>query len=135
MSWRGPFVLLTVRLRRYFLFVALAADLGGLPGPRRFLFFEPGGRPGPRRIRVFAPGGRPGPRRPRRHLLRRPFLAFFLLVPPTAPSSPWMASCTCSRTMSRITVTKLRRRGIDPPWHRSLALDLNAVRSVWRVSA
>src|SRR2546425_5904236 len=58
------------------------------------------------------PGGRPGPRRLRRRL--RPFLAF-LFGPPTAPSNPWTASCTCSRTMSRITVTKLFRRGIDPP--------------------
>src|SRR2546426_5710480 len=62
----------------------------------------------PRRFRVFDPGGRPGPRRLRR---LRPFLAFFF-APPTAPSSPWTASCTCSRTMSRITVTRLFRRGI-----------------------
>src|SRR5205809_4010015 len=56
------------------------------------------------------PGGRPGPLRLRRRL--RPFLAF-LFGPPTAPSSPWTASCTCSRTMSRITVSRLFRRGID----------------------
>src|SRR3989441_9349991 len=58
------------------------------------------------------PGGRPGPRRLRRRL--RPFLAFFF-GPPTAPSTPWTASCTCSRTMSRITVTRVFRRGIEAP--------------------
>ncbi len=97
--------------------IQLFAWFGARPGRRRLRRFRIpvcgaecsvfGGRPVPRRIRVFDPGGRPGPRR------LRPFLAFF--GPPTAPRSAWTASCTCSRTMSRITVTRLFRRGMQPP--------------------
>src|SRR2546426_5649275 len=57
----------------------------------------------------FDPGGRPGPRGLRRRL--RPFLAFFF-GPPTAPSNPWTAPCTCSRTRCWMTLTKLVGRGI-----------------------
>src|SRR5438445_13650695 len=84
---------------------------GTLRTGQRFLFFDPGGRLGPRLL-PFDPGGRPGPRRLRRRL--RPFLAF-LLGPPTAPSSPLTASCTCSRTTLRMKATKFVGRGMDPP--------------------
>src|SRR5439155_12492171 len=97
------------------------ACFGGLPGPRRLRRLRVrvcggaacstlGGRPGPRRIRVFDPGGRPGPRRLRLRRRLRPFAGFFFV--PVLPRSPCTASCTCSRTRSRITVTRLFRRGI-----------------------
>src|SRR5438874_6990402 len=63
-------------------------------------------------------GGRPGP--PGRHFpraLRRRRRPFFSLVFPVEmlPSNDWIAEPTSCCTMSRITVTQLFRRGIDPP--------------------
>ena len=61
----------------------------------RGLFFEPGGRPGLRRR-------------------RRPFLGAFFGA--KAPNRPAIALLTSSCTSSRITVTKLFRRGIPTSW-------------------
>src|SRR5207302_5481276 len=102
------------------------------------LFFVPGGRPGPRRrlrrrrtvfgfaatalcaiFSATAFGGRPGP--PGRHFpraLRRRRRPFFALgfVPETLPSSDWMAEPTSCCTISLMTVTRLLRLGIVPPF-------------------
>src|SRR5437667_5005105 len=103
-------------------------------------FFDPAGRPRPRRrlrrrrvVFTFGPevaaaafffaifsatafGGRPGP--PGRHFpralrrRRRPFFAFALFPVELLPSRDWIAERTSCCTRPRITVIRLRCRGI-----------------------
>jgi hypothetical protein len=64
----------------------------------------------------FDLGGRPGPRRRLRR--RRPFFARGAVE--TLPSSDWIAARTSCCTMSRITVNKLLRLGIESPCRRQI---------------
>ena len=65
----------------------------------------------------------------------RPFLGFFL-GRPSAPSSPWIASCTCSREANpRSTRMSVTKRMAPPPGTRALgtgtASSSNGDRRAW----